>query len=121
MGPRTLIDTNIVIDLLRDLPQATHELRKHRDRAISIVTWMEVMVGLRPQEQHLIDLFEQTFPVIQLTPAIAEETVRVRQELRLKLPDAVVLATAHVEKRVLLTRNTRDFSAGRFVRIPYEI
>ena len=33
------------------------------------------------------------------------------------LPDAVLLATAHVEKRVLLTRNTRDVTAGTHVRV----
>ena len=60
MGSRVLIDTSIVIDLLRNVPYAVPEIRKHTDRAIGIVTWMEVMVGLKPSDQHVVDLFEQT-------------------------------------------------------------
>ena len=61
------------------------------------------------------------FVQIELGPDIAEETVFVRRQTRLKLPDAILLATAHVEGRVLLTRNTRDFKPGRSVRVPYTV
>ncbi len=121
MGSRVLVDTSLIVDLLRNVPQAAPELRRHKDVAISIVTWMEVLSGLRGKEWQIVQEFERNFPVVQLTPAIASEAVLVRRELRLKLPDAVILATAHVEQRVLLTRNTREFKPGRFVRVPYEL
>lgn len=119
MGPRVLIDTNIIIDLFRDIPGTKAELRKYSDRAISIVTWMEVMSGLRDSEGELIELLESDFRVLPFSRSTAEETVQIRRSSRLKLPDAMILATAHVENRVLVTRNTRDFVPGRFVRIPY--
>ena len=79
MGSRVLIDTNLVIDLLRNVPQAASELRKHKDRAISIITWVEVMSGLREQEAQIIEDFEESFAVLPLTPAIAAETVKIRR------------------------------------------
>ncbi len=121
MGPRVLVDTNIIIDLFRNVPQAVLELSKYKDRAVSIITWMEAFAGLRSGEQRFVPLFEDNFRIIPLTQSVAEETVQIRQTTRLKLPDAIILATAHVEKRVLLTRNSCDFSPGRFVHIPYEI
>ena len=119
MGSRILVDTSIVIDLFRNVPQAISELARHPDRAISIVTWMEIMSGLREGEQQFIEFFEAEFPVVQFSPAMAEEAVQIRKSTRLKLPDAMILATAHHENRVLLTRNSRDFKPGPFVRIPY--
>ena len=121
MGSRVLVDTNLVIDLLRDVPQATPELQRHQDRAISIVTWIEVLSGLREQEAAVKEGLKTNFPVLPLSPEIAEEAALLRRTTRLKLPDAIILATAHVEKRVLLTRNSRDFSEGRFVHIPYQL
>jgi predicted nucleic acid-binding protein len=46
----------------------------------------------------------------------------VRQALRVKLPDAIIKASAEVQGRLLVTRNTRDFpvdDAG--VRLPYRL
>ena len=42
---KALFDTNILIDYLRGLPAARDELNRHQDKAISVVTWMEIMVG----------------------------------------------------------------------------
>jgi len=37
----------------------------------------------------------------------------------MKLPDAIILATAQVHRRSLLTRNTKDFSGISGVVTPY--
>jgi predicted nucleic acid-binding protein len=43
-----------------------------------------------------------------------------RERPRLKSPDAVILATAQLRSRVLVTRNTKDFPAQLpGVRVPY--
>ena len=121
MGPPALVDTNILIDLIAGLPLALNVVRRHPNRAISVVTRIEVLVGLREGERDRAEMLLSNFQQIELTPEIAEETIQVRRATRLKLPDAILLATAQVEKRVLLTRNTRDFQAGRFVRFPYSV
>ena len=41
---------------------------------------------------------------------------------KIKLPDAIVWATALVNKRLLVTRNTKDFSADEpGTRVPYQV
>jgi predicted nucleic acid-binding protein len=53
---------------------------------------------------------------------VAEEAVRIRRQRRLKLPDAIILATARVHGLVLVTRNTKDFDpADPAIRIPYAL
>ncbi len=121
MGSRVLIDSNILIDVLAGRELALQEMRRYSDRAISIITWIEVVAGLRQTEIGLRDTVRANFQVVELSAEVAEEAVLLRRSTRLKLPDAVILATAHIEQRVLLTRNTRDFSAGRFVQIPYTL
>jgi predicted nucleic acid-binding protein len=121
MGSPALIDTNILIDLVAGSPQALKTLREHPDRAISVITRIEFLAGLRDGERDRAETTLSSFRQIELTPEIVEETIEVRKQTRLKLPDAILMATAHVEKRVLLTRNSRDFKVGRHVRVPYEI
>ena len=41
-----LFDSNILIDHMRGFPQAKAEVDRYQDRAISIVTWIEIMSGL---------------------------------------------------------------------------
>ena len=121
MGSRVLVDTNILIDQLAGFEAARAEIRSHDDRAVSVISRIELFVGLKEGERARAESLLSNFVQLELTPAVVEEAVRVRQATRLKLADAIILATAHVEKRVLLTRNTKDFQVGRFVRFPYKI
>jgi predicted nucleic acid-binding protein len=117
-----LFDTNIVIDILAGVPAARIEYESAEDRAISVVTWMEVMVGVKPEEEAKVLSFLATFIQFPLSSAIAEKAVEIRRTSHQKLPDAVILATAMVEGRTLLTRNTRDFQEDTAtVRIPYRL
>jgi predicted nucleic acid-binding protein len=45
VGVKAVFDTNILIDHLQGVPEAREELDRFDDRAISIVTWAEVLVG----------------------------------------------------------------------------
>jgi predicted nucleic acid-binding protein len=57
---------------------------------------------------------------VELNEAIAEEAVQVRNSKRLKLPDAIILATARVHGCQLVTRNSKDFdSSWPEVHAPY--
>ena len=42
---KALFDTNILIDFLRGVHAAREELGRYQLKAISLVTWMEVLVG----------------------------------------------------------------------------
>lgn len=44
-----------------------------------------------------------------LPPAIADEAARIRRECNLKLPDALIAATAKLRGLAVVTANMRDF------------
>jgi predicted nucleic acid-binding protein len=119
---KALFDTNILIDYLNGIPAAKKELDLYETRAVSIVTWMEVMCG---GEQELADTtraFLNRFTVIPITEAIAERAVTLRRERNLKLPDAIILASSLETGLLLVTRNTKDFDATLpGVRHPYRV
>lgn len=124
MGPlnRELLDSTVVIDLLNGVPAARALMAQPRAAAISIVTWIEVMAGARgAPDEAIARRYLTQFQLVHLSEGIAEETVRIRRERRLKLPDAIILATAHHLGCVLVTRNTRDFEEGPEIRVPYRL
>jgi predicted nucleic acid-binding protein len=118
---RALFDTNILIDHTKGIAEASAELSRYDVRAISLVTWIEVMAGAPPPLRAELREFLSEFIVRPISIEVAEEAVRIRRNRRLKLPDALILATAVAEDWPLVTRNTRDFQAGVQVRIPYRL
>lgn len=117
-----LFDTSILIDYLRGVPQARAECDRHSNRAISIISWMEVLAGSTAANEADARVFLLNFNTLQLTAEVAEQAVAIRKARRIKLPDAVIQATAELSGRMLSTRNSRDFPSGTpGVRIPYTI
>jgi len=117
-----LFDTNILIDHLNAVPQARREIGRFEDRAVSIVTWMEVMVGADADLVEPTRRFLDGFKVIALDDAVASRAVVLRRTHRIKLPDAVIWATAQTTGRLLVTRNTKDFLADDpGIREPYAL
>ncbi len=119
---KALFDTNILIDFLNGIPAARKELDLYESRAISIVTWMEVMCGGEPELADTTRAFLSRFTMIPIGEEIAERAVTLRREKNLKLPDAIILATSLETGWMLVTRNTKDFS-GKLpgVRHPYRV
>jgi len=117
---KSLFDTNILIDYLNGIPQAKIELTRYTDKFISIVTWMEIQVGTEPAEQGAVDHFLLGFTVLPLDTQVSIKAVALRKSTRIKLPDAVIWATAQCHKLLLITRNSKDFSPStQGVRVPY--
>lgn len=117
-----LFDSNILIDYLSSRAPARAELDRHSNRAISIITWIEVMAGSTASDEDRTREFLLDFATLPLTIEVADLAVKIRRTRTLKLPDAIILATAESAGRVLVTRNTRDFPAGTpGVRIPYTL
>lgn len=125
MGVRkALLDTNILIDYLAGVVSARAEVERYASPAISVITWIEVMAGATPDDEQVRRDFLATFLVLPLTTEIAERSSEIRRHRtpKLKVPDTIILATAQVEDRLLVTRNSRDFPGGDVgIRIPYKI
>ncbi|MBV5297901.1 MAG: type II toxin-antitoxin system VapC family toxin [Rhodoferax sp.] len=119
---RVLFDTNILIDYLNGVLPAKIELDLYQDKAISMITWMEVQVGVSPGDQKLVDQFLLRFSLLSIDAPVAAQAVVLRKASKVKLPDAIIWATAQLDKRVLVTRNTKDFSSAHpGIRVPYVI
>ena len=120
---KALFDTNILIDYLNGVEPARTEIERTRERFISIITWMEVIAGAHgSDEEEVIDMFLRDFSVVDLTRRIARDAVAIRRTHRIRLPDAIVWASARSESAVLVTRNTKDFSrSDPGVRVPYTV
>lgn len=119
-------DTNIVIDALLGIANARLEI----DRAlrnteiwISRMAWVEVLSKGTVNEIEDARDFLSGFGIDEVTPEVADRAAALRRERpRLKSPDAIILASAQANGRVLVTRNTKDFPAAMpGIRVPYTL
>jgi len=120
---KAVFDTNILVDYLNGIPQAADELNRYSQRLISQITWMEVLVGCRDDhEERLVREFLSSFDTIPIDTRVAESAVMLRRTNKLRLPDAIILATAVSNHALLVTRDTKDFpSDSPGIRVPYTI
>jgi len=119
---RALFDTNILIDYLNAVPQARAEIQRYTGKAISIITWMEVMAGANRDLEAATRSFLSGFDVVAVDEQVAERAVSLRRSRRIKFPDAVIWASAQAHAMLLVTRNTKDFPADDpGIRAPYRL
>lgn len=119
---KALFDTNILIDYLNGNPAAETEFGRYRARSISVITWMEVLCGPigSKEEEDVIDMFLRDFTVVGVSRHVARTAIELRRTRRIRIPDAIIWATAQVESALLVTRNTKDFPADApGIRVPY--
>lgn len=115
-------DTNIVIDMLHNRPAAWAEVRNVARAWISRMTWIEVMSGVPDHAATETEEFLRLFAMSEVDEEIARRAAALRHQRKsLKSPDAVILASAQVTGRILVTRNTKDFPAEMpGIRVPYK-
>jgi hypothetical protein len=119
---KAVFDTNILIDYLLGYPEARVELQQYSNPQISIITKMEILVGAEEDTEEPIREFLGNFSVISINEEIAEIAVMIRKDYKIKLPDAIVWATAKCNNSLLVTRNTKDFPVqAADIKIPYNI
>lgn len=117
-----LFDTCILIDYLNNIAAARGELMRYREKHISVITWIEVLVGATPDTEPGTRRFLNRFRLIEIDAEVREEAVMLRRHYRLKLPDATIWASARTQGLTLVTRNIKDFPESMAgVRIPYAI
>ena len=115
-----LFDTNILIDYLNGIAAAKEELARYRTAYISQITWVEVMVGADPEEESVVRGFLSRFVVVPIDEDVSEAAVRIRRFTRLRVPDAIIRATAEIRGVIIVTRNSRDFDkSDPSIRVPY--
>lgn len=107
-----LVDTDIFIDHLR----GARELAPRRHRIhYSVVTRAELFAGSSVTEATAALL--APFKEIDINRAVAERAGRIRRESGVRLPDALIAATAIEHGLSLVTRNRSDFDKVRQLRL----
>ncbi len=128
MGRQYLIDSNAVIDYLtRKLSQKGMDFMSkviNNIPNLSVITKIEVL-GYKTTseaEQFLNDFIDDSL-LFGLNDDIIEQTILIRKSYKLKTPDAIIAATAHVYNLTLITRNKKDFKdiEGLEIVNPHEI
>ncbi|HZV58650.1 MAG TPA: PIN domain-containing protein [Sphingobium sp.] len=118
-----LFDTGILLDALRGLPAAAAELENCKRRFISRITCIELMAQALPDDGDRIERFLRHFQIVELSEEIARRAAMLMSQRRaFPLASAIVLASAQLSGRILVTRNAQIFPANMLgIRVPYKL
>jgi len=118
---KAVLDSDVLIDFLLGDARAAEEMERYDDLHYSVISWMEIMSGADTEsEKAAAKNILESMQTVALSSRVAHLAVEARRKHRLKLPDAVIWATADSEGCILVTRNTKDFDKDHpMIRIPY--
>lgn len=117
MTDRCLIDTNVLIDYINDNAApafaANVEQALAAGSVVSVITTMELLGwrGHSAQSRRDAENLLRGMGELGLTRPVVDEVIKLRSLLAIKLPDAIIAASALVERLPLMTGNTGDFKA----------
>lgn len=116
-------DSDILIDALMGVEAARAEIRRASRKSISRISWTEVMAAADADSVKVVESFLGCFTVEEVGDAVARRAAVLRAERSaMTLCDALVLATAQLSGRILVTRNIALFPASLpGIRIPYTL
>lgn len=111
-----LIDTNILIDHLREYKSILSFIKeclvKNYRLKISVITRAEIKAGQsmkEPKQAKKAELLLSIFDVVCLDSLIADKAGNLKRKYSINIIDAIIAATALITNSVLLTRNTKHF------------
>lgn len=115
--PLTIIDTDILIDAGRAVPDAVDFLKSRESSsqlAASVVTQMELTVGCRNKaEQRNLGKFLRRFQILSITAETSDSAIELLQQYYLShgllIADALIAATTLTLAEPFATKNRRDF------------
>lgn len=111
MGKNYLIDTNVLVDYVAgSLPKKAHDFVEsviNEDFNVSVINRIEVL-GHESATDELADFLDLA-TTHQLTQDVEKQTINLRKYKKIKLPDAIIAATALVQGLTLISRNISDF------------
>lgn len=118
MGLKYVLDTNICLYFLNQT--LTEEgfilvgsAMDHGEAALSVITQMELLgFAFRSvEEERITEQFVADLRPLPLSDLVVRQTIAIRKSRKIKLPDAIIAATALVHGCALVTRNVPDFSS----------
>jgi len=117
-----LFDTSVLLDYLVGDKRAVEVFNRFQHRALSVITWVEVMSAAPPAQAEATRAFLRSFERLSISEAIADEALRLIQE-RPGLPfhRALTWATARVNQLVYVTvEGAFTRPTDKRVLVPYD-
>lgn len=111
MNGNVLLDSNIIVYLSKGELDRDAFFDEANTYYISVISYMEILgfpfETIREKEfvQRLLSLFQ----IIYIDKPIADKVIDIRQQKKMKLPDAIIAATALEKHCMLVTRDVDDF------------
>ena len=106
-----LIDSNIIIYAAQPTYTAIRQFIATHAPVVSIVSYVEVLGyhGLNSAERKHFEAFFAAATIVPISQPVIEQAVKLRQQRKMTLGDALIAATCLVHGFTLVTRNTKDF------------
>jgi predicted nucleic acid-binding protein len=124
---RVVLDSNVIIYISQEKLELKNLPPEYDEILISSVSYMEVLGFIFPdleKEKSLIE-FTDTLSIVETNFEIRKKVIEYRKKKRIKLPDAIILATAAIMKADLFTYNMNDFQniddAVKLFNLPIEL
>lgn len=110
-----ILDTNSIIYFLQGYKELDTIFNNIRERKviplISVITKIELLSfpDITSKEEIQIEELLNNFDIVELEEEIIEQTIRIRKKFHLKIPDAIIAASALFNNGILITRNEKEF------------
>jgi predicted nucleic acid-binding protein len=121
-----VVDTHVLVDVLRGLPTAVAALERRADDEVVVPSMVrfEVLAGARPSDMASIESLLDVCIDAPVDASIADEAASLarrymRSHSGIDPIDYVVAATARLLDAELLTRNVKHFPMFRRLKAPY--
>jgi len=110
-GNNLLIDSNIIILASKNKIDLASIIKNYKNIYFSIITYIEILGYSFDNEEEKKIILEvlNEFKIINLFSEIADIAIGYKKLKKIKLPDAVILATAKYLKADLITKDIKDF------------
>lgn len=111
-GNKVVLDSNVIIDAVRKLIDIEKSIFQFNHVYISLITYIEVLgFNFKDGNEKLLTMqILEMLEIINPDIEIADLTVEYRKLKKIKVPDAIILATARKLNAKLLTSNITDFA-----------
>jgi predicted nucleic acid-binding protein len=107
-GNKLLLDTNVVLSILGS--EKVFSALAGKELFISFITELELFSypALTKEEEKSITFFLSKVTILDINQSIKAKTIQLRKKYKLKLPDAIICATA-ASKNLALVSNDKQF------------
>jgi len=110
-GNKGLIESNVIIDASKGIISIQRILEEYDFLYTSLISYVETL-GFKFSDNEEYDIVKQILngiEIVDLNKEIADIAIEYRKKKKIKLPDALVLATSKYLKADLITSDVMDF------------